>query len=83
MTTMKVPKSSEPLRFATDVRPLFRERDRDAMRFAFDLWSYQDVKQHAPEILRRLDNGTMPCDGAWPAERVATFRRWVETGMME
>jgi hypothetical protein len=22
----------------------------------------------------------MPCDGAWPPERVAVFRRWVEAG---
>jgi hypothetical protein len=34
---------------------LFRERDRDSMRFSFDLWS-------------------------WPAERVAVFSRWIETG---
>jgi hypothetical protein len=31
-------------------------------------------------ILHRLDTGTMPCDGAWPAERVAVFRRWIDTG---
>ena len=24
--------------------------------------------------------GTMPCDGAWPAERVAVFRRWIDAG---
>ena len=24
--------------------------------------------------------GTMPCDGAWPAERVEVFERWVEAG---
>ncbi len=83
MTDKTTPDSSEPPRFTTSVRPLFRERDRDAMRFAFDLWSYQDVKQHAPEILQRLDKGTMPCDGAWPAERLATFRSWIETGMPE
>jgi len=22
----------------------------------------------------------MPCDGAWPAEKVDTFRRWMDTG---
>jgi hypothetical protein len=22
----------------------------------------------------------MPCDGAWPAERVEVFRRWTESG---
>ena len=50
------------------------------MRFAFDLWSLEDVSTHADAILDRLDAGTMPCDGAWPAERVAVFSRWIETG---
>ena len=27
----------EPMHFDEDVKPLFRERDRDSMRFAFDL----------------------------------------------
>jgi len=53
------------------------------MRFAFDLSSYGDVKEHADGILRRLSDGTMPCDGPWPPERVAIFRGWVENGMPE
>jgi hypothetical protein len=59
---------------------VFRERDRDSMRFAFDLWSLDDVSTHAHAILDRLEAGTMPCDGAWPAERVAVFRRWNDAG---
>ena len=66
--------------FAQDIRPLFRERDRDSMRFAFDLWSVDDVSTHADAILDRLEAGTMPCDGAWPAERVAVFGRWIDAG---
>jgi hypothetical protein len=31
-------------------------------------------------ILDRIEAGTMPCDGAWPAERVAVFRRWIDAG---
>ena len=50
------------------------------MTFAFDLWSYDDVRAHAAGILDRLRNGTMPCDGAWPPDRIAVFRRWTETG---
>lgn len=50
------------------------------MRFAFDLWAYDEISEHAEAILERLQNGTMPCDGAWPAERVAVFARWLETG---
>ena len=43
------------------------------MRFAFDLWSHDDVGEHADAILDRLQAGTMPCDGAWPEERVEVF----------
>ena len=68
--------------FQEDVKPLFREGDRNAMRFAFDLWSAEDVSTHAQAILERLEAGTMPCDGAWPADRVAVFRRWIDSGKL-
>ena len=66
--------------FASDIKPLFRERDRQAMQSRFDLWSYDDVSRHAEVILTRLRNGTMPCDGAWPPAQVDLFQRWVESG---
>jgi hypothetical protein len=66
--------------FAADIQPLFRDRDRESMKFAFDLSSYDDVKRHAEGILARLEDGSMPCDGAWPADRVEVFRRWVGGG---
>ena len=46
------------------------------MKFVLDLWSYDNVSGHADAILQRLEDGSMPCDGAWPPERVAVFRRW-------
>ncbi|HEX8035213.1 MAG TPA: hypothetical protein VF510_15270 [Ktedonobacterales bacterium] len=67
--------------FARDIEPLFRMRDRQSMRWAFDLGNYHDVSQHAQAILERLANGTMPCDGKWPDEQIDLFRRWVEAGM--
>ena len=67
--------------FAQDIRPLFREEDRESMEFAFDLWNYQDVREHAQDILERLEDGSMPCDGEWPEEQISQFRRWVEGGM--
>jgi hypothetical protein len=70
----------EPMHFDEDIKPLFREGDRNAMRFAFDLWSHDDVSTHADAIFGRLEAGTMPCDGAWPAERIAVFRRWIDAG---
>lgn len=48
---------SEPdrsLSFAEDIKPLFREEDRDAMLFAFDLWSYDDVSREACRSRRAL-----------------------------
>ena len=66
--------------FEAHIKPLFREHDRKSMSFAFDLWSQADVEEHAAEILDRLRSGTMPCDGAWPAEKVEVFQRWTESG---
>ena len=66
--------------FAQDIKPLFRQEDREAMDFAFDLWDYQDVKTHAQDILERIEDGTMPCDGEWPEEQIETFRRWIAAG---
>jgi len=68
------------MRFEHDIKPLFRDRDRDSMRFAFDLWSPDDVSTHADAILAQLEAGTMPCDGAWPAEQIAAFRGWIDAG---
>jgi len=75
-----LPGPDETVGFEAHIRPLFRERDRTSMRFAFDLWSCDDVQQHAAEILERLRNGTMPCDGAWPQSWTEVFRRWAESG---
>ena len=52
--------------FGRDIRPLFRARDIESMIWAFDLTSYDDVKTHADAILKRLSEGDMPCDSAWP-----------------
>src|SRR5271165_2460569 len=75
-----LPGPGETVGFEAHIRPLFRERDRTSMRFAFDLWSRDDVRQHATEILRRLRDGSMPCDGAWPQAWTDVFARWAESG---
>jgi truncated hemoglobin YjbI/CDGSH-type Zn-finger protein len=74
------PADGEPVSFEAHVRPLFRPSDRRSMQFAFDLWSYDDVSEHAEAILERLRAGTMPCDGAWPDDHVAVFQRWADSG---
>ena len=78
-----IPEPGVPVSYDEHIRPLFRENDRAAMRFAFDLWSYADVSANAAAIFEKLSTGAMPCDGAWPPQRVGLFRRWMDTGMRE
>jgi hypothetical protein len=69
--------------FARDIRGLFRDSDVEEMTFAFDLSQYADVKANADGIYERLADGSMPCDGAWPAARLATFKQWLDEGCPE
>jgi hypothetical protein len=71
------------LSFAKDIRPLFRDTpDVDTMKgFGLDLSSYNDVKARAAEIYATLGEGSMPCDGPWPSERIALFKQWMDEGM--
>jgi CDGSH-type Zn-finger protein/truncated hemoglobin YjbI len=77
-----LPGADEPVSFEKHIRSLFRHRDRQSMQFAFDLFSYDDVKHNAHAILERVRNGSMPCDGAWPGEKADVFERWVKSGML-
>nr|WP_314841062.1 hypothetical protein [uncultured Microbacterium sp.] len=71
---------SAAVQFATDIKPLFRDFDRDSMLKAFDLWNHPDVVAHQDAILHAVKSGAMPCDGAWSAEQVALFTRWIADG---
>jgi hypothetical protein len=66
--------------FERDIRPLWRERDVKSMAFAFDLSFYDDVRNNAEAIYDQLASGTMPCDGAWPADDLKRFRAWIDGG---
>ena len=74
--------TSEAPSYARDIRPLFRERDRAAMMSHFDLFSYDDVRAHAEPIYHQLDEGDMPCDGAWPREQIDRLRSWIDGGLL-
>jgi len=78
-----LPGADEAVSFDKHVKTLFRAMDRNSMKFAFDLWSVEDVRKHAPAILERLRAGSMPCDGTWPAEKTEVFERWLTTGMQD
>jgi hypothetical protein len=71
---------SETPTFSADIRPLFRDSDVTAMSAMFDLSSYDDVRANADRIYGRLSEGSMPCDGAWPDDQVATFKAWMDAG---
>jgi hypothetical protein len=55
------------LSFERDIFPLFRARDIEAMSFAFDLSSYEDVCDNAEEIHSRLP--TARCRAMHPGPR--------------
>ena len=70
------------LSFARDIRPMFRDTDVETMQnYGMDLSSYADVKNKVQAIYATLAEGTMPCDGAWPKDQVATLKRWMDEGM--
>jgi hypothetical protein len=67
--------------FEQVIRPLFREKDRQRMEWAFDLWRYEDVRDNAPAILERIEDGSMPCDEPWAPEQMERLRAWIQGGM--
>ena len=71
------------LSFAKDIRPLFRDDpDVSSMKdYGLDLSSYSHVKTKAQSIYATIVDGSMPCDGAWPADRIALFKKWMDEGM--
>lgn len=71
---------SRPLSFERDIKPLFRDKDRASMLKAFDLWSFTDVVTRQGSVLEEVRSGHMPCDGAWPAEKVTIFADWISQG---
>jgi hypothetical protein len=66
--------------FEAKIKPLFRERDRRAMTFMFDLWDLEAVKTNAPAILASVSAGEMPCDGRWSEDQVVLFKAWMDGG---
>ncbi len=69
--------------FAGDIRPLFRDKDIQAMTFMFDLSRYDDVKENADGILETVANGGKPCAEAWSTEQVSSFKAWMGEGLPE
>lgn len=71
------------LSYAKDIRPRFRSTDVNAMKpRGLDLWSYADVRASADNILSRLQEGSMPCDGRWQQTAIDTFKQWITDGKL-
>jgi hypothetical protein len=74
--------------FKTDIRPLFTARDIQAMRRAFNLADYEDVKAHSAAIydrIRGIGGAVMPPppprgEGQWPQPNINLFGRWIADG---
>ena len=68
------------LSFERDIRPMFRDKDRDSMMQAFDLFDYADVADNADAIVGALRSGQMPCDDPWPDAQVDKLQQWIDDG---
>jgi hypothetical protein len=74
--------------FQADIRPLFTEHDVSAMKKAFNLASYDDVKTHAAAIydrIRGIGGAVMPPppprgEGPWPQSWIELFAKWMADG---
>jgi hypothetical protein len=65
-----------PVRFESDIKPYFDERDRDHMLNLvgmFDLHLASDVCANHASIRDAIASKRMPIPEPWPDERIATF----------
>eukprot|EP00040_Diaphanoeca_grandis_P011381 m.58324 g.58324 ORF g.58324 m.58324 type:complete len:1692 (+) comp22530_c0_seq4:272-5347(+) len=81
-------KKNHPVTFDQDIKPLFRTKDIQAMKFAFDLTSHAAVKAHYPGILSVLEDRTlyhkatgMPPDEPWSLANLNKFYAWNAAGL--
>lgn len=76
------------IRFQSDIRPLFTDRDVHAMSRSFNLASYDDVKAHAAIIydrIRGIGGAVMPPpppggEGPWHPSDIELFAKWMADG---
>ena len=61
--------------FERDIRPLFRQEDVDAMSFAFDLASYEDVQTNAGTSTSGSRTAACPATPAGRSSRSSDFVR--------
>ncbi len=72
----------------TKIRPLFREIDVEHMidMGGFDLSNPAEVLIHSDNIIKRLENGTMPpasAGGPWPPADITLLVQWIKENKVE
>ncbi len=81
-----MPPDAQPVSFAADIRPLFRDIDVQHMAWFCDLSKYDDVRNNADDILDRLTKmgrRQMPpasAGGPWSQGQIELFRQWKNSG---
>ena len=71
------------LTFTKDIRPLFTDEDVECMgRMAVPLddAAWMCVRANAESVYGVLADGSMPPGEPWPADRVALFKEWMDSG---
>jgi hypothetical protein len=74
------------LSYKNDIRPLFRDdpdishMDPRGVRLGDPAWMCNSVR--AQRVYNKLASGAMPPGEAWPAERVALFKQWMDGGCL-
>lgn len=69
--------------FAADIRPLFRDGDVTCMKrgkILLDDAAWMCVPANAQLVYTAISTGKMPPDAPWHAEKIATFKAWMDAG---
>jgi hypothetical protein len=72
------------LTYSHDIRPLFRDTDIACMvprGKLLDNSAWMCTPANAQQVFQAISTGRMPPDGAWPPERVALFKQWMDQGL--
>jgi hypothetical protein len=72
------------LTYTHDIKPLFRDGDISCMArrgvMLGDV-NWMCVPKNANDVYAALSAGDMPPDGAWPQDRIQTFKSWMDGGL--
>lgn len=72
------------LTYSHDIRPLFRDKDIACMvprgKILNDA-TWMCTPANAQQVFNVVSTGRMPPDAAWPPERVALFKQWMDQGL--